>query len=399
MSHPEPPHLGAPDPLAQAEFLRRFRPRAFAVLAAIIALAVFGVLSRRARDTELARVTQEAAIPTVELCALTLSTATQELVLPANVEAFVDAPIYARVNGYLKSWAYDIGARVKAGDVLGVIDAPDLNQQVEQAKGLLARSKAEQNLARATAKRWTTLRNAAAVSPQSADEKTGNLEAATASQNAAQANLDRLTTLEAYLNLTAPFDGVVTARNVDVGALVDAGAGRRELFRVADIHKMRVYVRTPQAYAAKITTGLTARLTLPQYPTREFSARIVTTASAIAAGSRTLLVQFEADNADRALLPGAFGQIRIALPPEGAPLLLPASALVFVNASPQVATVDDSGIVRMKTVTIARDLGPALEISAGLSRTDRVIRTPWQSVHDGIAVRIKNAERKEASAR
>ncbi|WP_400770767.1 efflux RND transporter periplasmic adaptor subunit [Methylosinus sporium] len=399
MSHPEPPHLHAPDPLAQAELLRRLRPRGLIAIGVILALAGFGVVSRRARDAELARVTQDAAIPTVELCMPTLSTATRELVLPANVEAFVDAPIYARVNGYLKSWAYDIGAQVKAGDVLGVIDAPDLNQQVEQAKGLLARSKAEQNLARATAKRWTTLRNEAAVSPQSADEKTGNLEAAAASQNAAQANLDRLVTLEAYLNLTSPFDGVVTARNVDVGALVDAGAGRRELFRVADIHKMRIYVRAPQAYAAKITSGLTARLTLPQYPTREFSAKIVTTASAIAAGSRTLLVQFEADNPDRALLPGAFGQIRIALPPEGAPLLLPASALVFINASPQVATVDDHGVVRMKTVKIARDLGPSLEISAGLFETDRVIRTPWQSVHDGVAVRIKDSERKEAQAR
>ncbi|QGM46009.1 efflux RND transporter periplasmic adaptor subunit [Methylocystis heyeri] len=399
MPHHESPHLGAPDPAAQAEFLRKLRPRALIALGVVLTLAAFGVFSRRAREAELARVTQEAAIPTVELYTPTLSTATQDLVLPANVEAFVDAPIYARVNGYLKSWSYDIGARVKAGDVLGVIEAPDLNQQAEQAKGLLARSKAEQNLARATAKRWTTLRNEAAVSAQSADEKTGNLEAATASQNAAQANLDQINALKGYLNLTAPFDGVVTARNVDVGALIDAGAGRRELFRVADIHKMRIYVRAPQAYAAKIAAGLTARLTLPQYPSREFSAKIVTTSNAIAAGSRTLLVQFQADNPDGALLPGAFGQIRIALPPEGAPLLVPASALVFVNASPQVATVDDNGIVRMKSVTIARDLGASLEISAGLSLKDRVIRTPWQSVHDGIVVKIKDAKTKEADAR
>ncbi|ARN80455.1 efflux RND transporter periplasmic adaptor subunit [Methylocystis bryophila] len=399
MSHHESPHLRAPDPAAQAELLRKLRPKALIALGVILTLAAFGVFQRRARDAELARVTREAAIPTVELCAPALSTAAQELVLPANVEAFVDAPIYARVNGYLKSWSYDIGARVKAGDILGVIEAPDLNQQAEQAKGLLARSKAEQNLAHATAKRWTALRNEAAVSAQSADEKTSNLEAATASQNAAQANLDQINTLKAYLNLAAPFDGVVTARNVDVGALIDAGAGRRELFRVADIHKMRIYVRAPQAYAAKIAAGLTARLTLPQYPTREFAAKIVTTANAIAASSRTLLVQFQADNPDGALLPGAFGQIRIALPPKGAPLLLPASALIFVNASPQVATVDEAGVVRMKNVTIARDLGVSLEISAGLSATDRVIRTPWQSVHDGTVVRIKDPKTKEADAR
>lgn len=401
MSHAEPPHLGAPDPKAQAEFLRKASPWATAAVGVVLALAAWGVLSRRARDAELARMTQEAAIPTVEICSPTVSNATQELVLPANVEAFVDAPIYARVNGYLKNWTYDIGARVKAGDILGVIEAPDLNQQVEQARGFLARSKAEENLARTTAKRWTTLRDQSAVSPQSADEKTGNLEAAAASQNAAKANLDQLNALKSYLTLTAPFDGVVTARNVDVGALIDAGAARRELFRVADIRKMRIYVRVPQSYAAKIVAGLVGHLKLPQYPTREFPAKIVTTANAIALNSRTLLVQFQADNPDGALLPGAFAQMKIDLPPEGSPLSLPASALVFVNSSAQVATVDDQGSVHMKTVTIARDLGVVLEISAGLTTTDRVIRTPWQSIHDGVVVKIKDAkdQAKEADAR
>ena len=398
MSHPESHHLAPPDPKAQAEFLRKARPVALAVLAVVLALAVWGVLSRRAREAELARLTRESAIPTVELCTPEISSAAQQILLPANVEAFVDAPIYARVNGYLKSWAFDIGARVKAGDVLGVIEAPDLNQQVEQAKGLLARTKAEETLARTTARRWTTLRDQAAVSAQSADEKTGGLEAAAASQNAAKANLDQLNVLKDYLNLTAPFDGVVTARNVDVGALIDAGAGRRELFRVADIHKMRVYVRAPQSYAAKIAVGLVGRLKLPQYPDREFPAKIVTTANAIAPNSRTLLVQFQADNPDGALLPGSYAQMRIDLPPEGAPLSLPASALVFVNAAPQVATVDARGIVRMKPVAIARDLGVTLEISSGLATTDRVIKTPWQSIHDGLEVKIKGKTR-EADAR
>jgi RND family efflux transporter MFP subunit len=398
MAHHESPHLGAADPKAQAELLRKLRPRAIAALGVILALAAWGALSRRARDSELARVTREAAIPTVEICRPTVSNAVQELILPANIEAFVDAPIYARVNGYLKSWSYDIGARVKAGDILGVIEAPDLNQQVEQARGFLARSKAEENLARTTARRWTILRDQAAVSPQSADEKTGNLEAATASQNAAKANLDQLNALKSYLTLTAPFDGVVTARNVDVGALIDAGAGRRELFRVADIRRMRIYVRAPQSYAAKITAGVKGRLTLPQYPAREFPATIVTTANAIAANSRTLLAQFQADNPDGALLPGAYGQMKIDLPPEGAPLSLPASALVFVNAAPQVATVDARGIVRMKPVVIARDLGLTLEISSGLSTDDRVVKTPWQSIHDGLEVRVKGQSR-EAEAR
>jgi RND family efflux transporter MFP subunit len=387
-----------PDPEAQAALARKARRWLIGLSLAASALAIWGVLSRRARDADLAKLTLEAATPTVELVTPQVSTAVQELILPANVEAFYDAPIYARVNGYLKSWAHDIGDRVKAGEVLAVIDAPDLEQQVEQAKGDLGLSVAQAGLASITAKRWTALRDQKAVSLQSTDEKTHDLTAKSAAAVAAKANLDRLNALKGFLTLVAPFDGVVTARNTDIGALIDAGVGRRDLFRVADIHAMRIYTSVPQAYAAKMKTGLLARLLLPQYPGREFEAKVIANANAITLNSRTLLVQLLAENRDGALWPGAFGQIRFQLPPEGAPLSIPAGALVFLNGKPQVATLDDKNRVRLKTITIARDLGTTLEISAGLTPRDRVIKSPWQSIRDGVVARVKeekdeNAER------
>ncbi len=389
MSHYDPAHMPPQDPEAQAALRRNARRWLIGLALVALALASWGVLSRRARDIALTKLTLEAATPTVELLTPEVSTAVQELVLPANVEAFYDAPIYARVNGYLKSWAHDIGDRVKAGDVLAVIDAPDLQQQVEQARGELGLSVAQAGLAQITAKRWTTLRDQNAVSLQSTDEKTHDLTAKSAAATAAKANLDHLAALKSFLTLTAPFDGVVTARNTDIGALVDAGVGRRELFRVADVHAMRVYTNVPQAYAAKMTAGLAARLLLPQYPGREFEAKIIANANAITPNSRTLLVQLLAENRDGALLPGAFAQIRLQQPPQGAPHMVPASALVFLSGKPQLATLDDKNHVRLKTITIARDLGATLEISMGVTPQDRVIRSPWQSIHDGDVVRVK----------
>ncbi len=398
MSHYDPAHVAPPDPEAQAVLARKARRWLIGLALFALALAIWGVLSRRAREADLAKMTLEAATPTVELVTPQVSTAVQELILPANVEAFYDAPIYARVNGYLKSWSHDIGDRVKAGEVLAVIDAPDLEQQVEQAKGELGLSMAQAGLASITAKRWTALRDQKAVSLQSTDEKTHDLTAKSSAAVAAKANLDHLNALRSFLTLVAPFDGVVTARNTDIGALIDAGIGKRDLFRVADIHAMRVYASVPQAYAAKMTTGLSARLLLPQYPGREFEAKVVANANAITLSSRTLLVQLLADNRDGALLPGSFGQIRFQLPPNGAPLSVPAGALVFLNGKPQLATVDDQNHVRLKTIAIARDLGTTLEISTGVTPQDRVVKSPWQSIRDGDVVRVMG-EKDESATR
>jgi len=398
MSHYDPANMPPPDPQAQAALARKARRWLIGLAVAALALAIWGVVSRRLREADLAKLTLEAATPTVELVTPQVSTAVQELILPANVEAFYDAPIYARVNGYLKSWAHDIGDRVKAGEVLAVIDAPDLEQQVEQAKGDLGLSVAQAGLAGITAKRWTALRDQNAVSLQSTDEKTHDLTAKSSAAVAAKANLDRLNALKSFLTLVAPFDGVVTARNTDIGALIDAGVGKRDLFRVADIHAMRIYTSVPQAYAAKMKTGLSARLLLPQYPWREFEAKVIANANAITLNSRTLLVQLLAENRDGALWPGSFGQIRFQLPPDGAPLSVPAGALVFLNGKPQVATLDDKNRVRLKTITIARDLGATLEVSTGLTPQDSVIKSPWQSIRDGELVRVMD-EKDENGAR
>ena len=398
MSHYDPANMPPPDPQAQAALARKARRWLIGLAVAALALAIWGVVSRRLREADLAKLTLEAATPTVELVTPQVSTAVQELILPANVEAFYDAPIYARVNGYLKSWAHDIGDRVKAGEVLAVIDAPDLEQQVEQAKGDLGLSVAQAGLAGITAKRWTALRDQNAVSLQSTDEKTHDLTAKSSAAVAAKANLDRLNALKSFLTLVAPFAGVVTARNTDIGALIDAGVGKRDLFRVADIHAMRIYTSVPQAYAAKMKTGLSARLLLPQYPGREFEAKVIANANAITLNSRTLLVQLLAENRDGALWPGSFGQIRFQLPPDGAPLSVPAGALVFLNGKPQVATLDDKNRVRLKTITIARDLGATLEVSTGLTPQDSVIKSPWQSIRDGELVRVMD-EKDENGAR
>ena len=398
MSHYDPANMPPPDPQAQAALARKARRWLIGLAVAALALAIWGVVSRRLREADLAKLTLEAATPTVELVTPQVSTAVQELILPANVEAFYDAPIYARVNGYLKSWAHDIGDRVKAGEVLAVIDAPDLEQQVEQARGDLGLSVAQAGLASITAKRWTALRDQKAVSLQSTDEKTHDLTAKASAAAAAKANLEHLNALKSFLTLVAPFDGVVTARNTDIGALIDAGVGKRDLFRVADIHAMRIYASVPQAYAAKMTMGLSARLLLPQYPGREFEAKVIANANAITLNSRTLLVQLLADNRDGALWPGAFGQIRFQLPPDGAPLSVPAGALVFLNGKPEVATLVDKSRVRLKTITIARDLGATLEVSTGLTPQDRVIKSPWQSIRDGELVRVMD-EKDENGAR
>ncbi len=389
MSHFDPIHPVEPSREVLAALARKTRRWLIGLALITLAVAAWGVLSRRAHEAALAKITDEGATPTVELVTPKVSTAVQELVLPADVEAFYDAPIYARVNGYLKSWAHDIGDHVKAGEVLAVIDAPDLEQQIEQARGELGHSLAQQGLAGITAKRWTKLRDQDAVSLQSTDEKTSDLIAKSSAATAAKANLDHLMVMKDFLQLTAPFDGIVTARNTDIGALVDAGVGKRELFHVSDIHAMRVYTRVPEAYAAKMKIGLKGLLQLPQYPGRDFEGKIIQMANAFAVNSRTMLVQLLAENPHGALMPGAYAQIRFQMPPEGAPLSIPASTLIFRNAKPQVAVVDEQSRVRLKTIAIARDLGTSLEITTGLTPRERIIRNPWQSIRDGEIVRVK----------
>jgi RND family efflux transporter MFP subunit len=361
------------------------------VLLGVIAVgvAIFGILSREREAGDLVHLTRDQAIPTVELVSPERGTSAQHLVLPGEVQAWYNAPIYARVSGYVKMWYKDIGARVKAGDVLAEIDTPDLDQQYEQAKGELAKAQANAALAELTAKRWQAMRATDAVSQQTADEKVGDYNAKKAEVAAVSANLARLAALEGFKKLIAPFDGVVTARKVDVGALVNSTPGNApDLFDVADVHEMRIYVNVPQAFSAQIHLGMKAQLKLPQFPNRSFAATVVTTSDAISQRARSLLVELRRNNKDGLLQPGAFTEVDFELPPDPNALRIPASALIFRRLGPEVASVGADDKVVLKPVVVGRDLGTEIEIKSGLSPEDRLIRSPSDSIADGELVRI-----------
>ena len=368
------------------------RRLAIAALVAL-ALAAAGVFIRNKDFKQLAEATKEGAIPTVAVGAPQAGPAVEEIILPGNVQSFFDARIRARVQGFVRDWRYDIGAKVKAGDVLATVEAPELDQQLQQAKGELSRAEAEVNLAKLTSKRWSALRASTAVSQQSADEKSGDYQAKVAATEAARANVERLRALTGYLQITSPFAGVVTARNVDIGALVGP-ENKLELFSVADIHQVRIYVGVPQAYAASIKPGMIAELKLAQFPTRLFTAKVLTTSNAIAENSRSLLVQLIADNPEGLLLPGSYAEVHFKLPGRPGVRRIPASAIFFQKNALAVATVGANGKVAIKPVTIVRDLGTTIEISSGPALSDRIILNPPQSLSDGDEVRIAEGQAK-----
>ncbi|MGA9599654.1 MAG: efflux RND transporter periplasmic adaptor subunit [Methylocystis sp.] len=366
------------------------RGLAIAALVAL-ALAAAGVFIRNKDFKQLAEATKEGAIPTVAVGAPQAGPAVEEIILPGNVQSFFDARIRARVQGFVRDWRYDIGAKVKAGDVLATVEAPELDQQLQQAKGELSRAEAEVNLAKLTSKRWSALRASTAVSQQSADEKSGDYQAKVAATEAARANVERLRALTGYLQITSPFAGVVTARNVDIGALVGP-ENKLELFSVADIHQVRVYVGVPQAYAASIKPGMIAELKLAQFPTRLFTAKVLTTSNAIAENSRSLLVQLIADNPEGLLLPGSYAEVHFKLPGRPGVRRIPASAIFFQKNALAVATVGANSKVAIKPITIVRDLGTTIEISSGPALSDRIILNPPQSLSDGDEVRIAEGQ-------
>jgi len=378
---------------------RQPRRRGRWVIAALIALALAatGLFIRGRAFMQLAKATKEGAIPTVAIATPQTGPAVEEIILPGNVQSLFDARIRARVQGFVRDWRYDIGARVKAGEVLATVEAPELDQQLQQAKGELTRAEAEVNLAKLTSKRWSALRASTAVSQQSADEKSGDYQAKQAAVDAARANVERLRALTSYLQITAPFAGVVTARNVDIGALVGPD-NKQELFSVADIHQVRIYVGVPQAYAASVKTGLIAELKLAQFPTRLFAAKVLTTSNAIAENSRSLLVQLLADNPDGLLLPGSYAEVHFKLPGRPGVRRIPAAAIFFQMNALAVATVDADSKVTIEPITIVRDLGTTIEISSGPSPGDRIILNPPQSLRDGDTVRIAEGQASAAAA-
>ena len=359
------------------------------VAAGVAAIVVVGgLVTRVSADQGMKTWTREQAIPTISLVKIEAGGARQ-LVLPGEIQAFYNAPIHARVSGYLKKWYVDIGTPVKAGQLLADIDTPDLDQQVLQARADLATAQANQGLAATTAKRWQGLVAADAVSKQEADEKQGDLTAKTSLVNAARANLNRLLALESFKKITAPFAGVVTARNTDIGQLIAAGAPNDPaLFTVADQHKLRVYVRAPQSYSSMIHNGLAANLTVPEYPGQTFPVVVTGQAQAVGPQSGAELVELALDNAQGRIKSGDYAQVTFQLNAPVTTTRLPVTALQYRHEGPVVAIVGPDSHVRIRKVTVNRDLGSSVEIGAGVSATDRVVDNPPESLADGDLVRI-----------
>lgn len=367
----------------------------FLILLVLVAAAVgvSGVKSRREDDEKLARWTRAQAIPTVAVTTLKPDTTVKQVVLPGDVEAFYSAALHGQVSGYVESWNKDIGAEVKRGDVLAVIETPELDDRVTQAQGELEKANANLALAKVTANRWETLRASSAVSQQSIDEKEGDEKAKEADVAAAKASLSRLKSQKAFAQIVAPFDGVVTARNVDIGSLVkDDSSTSLPLFTVSDISKVRIYVRAPEVYAAALKDGLTAKLRLPEYPDRDFVAKIATTSHAIDPKSRTLLVELIADNAGGLLRPGSFAQVAFELPPDPHAERLSSSALLFRDQETEVATVEKDDRIKLMRIRIARDYGSSVEIEGGLPADARIVLSPPESIANGDKVRVAAAE-------
>ena len=369
--------------------LRHLKLVSIVVLLAAAGVVTTGIFTRVHAKQEMTAWSAAQAIPSVAAHTPSQQGATQSLVLPGHLSAFVDAPIYARVPGYLHAWYADIGAHVKAGQLLGLIDTPDLDQQLLQAKADLQDAQANEKLAASTAKRWTEMLRQDSVSQQDTDEKTGDLAAKQALVASAQANVNRLDALESFKRITAPFDGIVTARKTDIGDLINAGGGDgHELFTVSDARQLRVYVSVPQSDAAAIKPGMTATLTVPERPGMKFAAKLLDTDDSITQSSGTLLVQLQVDNASAMLIPGEYTEVHFAMPTDPHALLVPASALIFRQSGLQVAVVGKDDHAILKPVTIATDLGTQVEIGSGIDANDRVIDNPPDSIATGDAVRL-----------
>jgi RND family efflux transporter MFP subunit len=373
------------------------RPLVIAAIALAVAGAVVagGLATRHSQAEQLKETAADHAVPTVSLVAMK-DVAGAPMELPARIEAWSRAPIYARVSGYLKAWKVDIGAPVKAGRVLAVIETPDLDQDLRQAQAQLAVARSNLSLAESTARRWQSLVAQNAVSKQEADEKQGDYISKQSNVQALQASVERQQALKRYTQLVAPFDGVVTARNTDVGALVNAGSGGSagssagsELFVVSDLHRLRVYVQVPQRQVAQIHPGSTARVSVPERPGVTYQARVQSLAQAISAGSGTMLVQLAVENPKGELLPGAFATVQFdGAAIAGDAVAIPPGALIMGRSGAQVAVLDTGNRVRLRKVTIARDLGNMIQLGEGVTKADRIIDSPPDGLADGDQVRL-----------
>ncbi|WP_133649838.1 efflux RND transporter periplasmic adaptor subunit [Paraburkholderia flava] len=369
----------------------RGRWLAIAAIVVVLALAAQGIWSRHTAHAALERDAEHASALSVSVVQPKKSTAGFDLVLSGNVQAFLDTPIYARTNGYLKQWYADIGAHVKAGQLLAEIETPEVDDQLRAARADLANAQANYALAKSTADRWTDMLKSNSVSKQETDEKVGDMLAKKGTLDAARFNVARLEKTQSFQKVYAPFDGIVTARNVDVGALIDAGSSggpAKELFHVASADKLRVYVNVPQAYAQQIHAQQNAYLTLIERPAKHFPGTVARSAGAVDPQQRTMLVEVDVDNRNGDLLPGAYAQVHFSLGAGGAPFTLPGNTLLFRPSGVKVATVDAQQRVKLVRVVLGTDFGTRVAIASGLQGDERVILNPQDSIVDGAPVRI-----------
>jgi RND family efflux transporter MFP subunit len=363
-----------------------------AVIALLIvgAVVIAGVVPRLRAKAALRTETNENAIPTVSVMRPKLGAPQNEVILPGNMQAFNDSPIYARTNGYLKKWYVDIGARVKAGQLLADIETPEVDQQLYQARADLNTAQANYQLSQITAERYQGLAQTDSVSKQDVDNATSDFAAKKAMVASSQSNVKRLEELQSFEKIYAPFDGVITARNTDIGHLINSGAGTpgAELFHIAALQTLRVYVNVPQQYSPSAKPGLTADLTLQEFPGRRFKGTLVRTANSIDPASRTLLVEVDVDNRTGELLPGAYTQVHLKVPSGAPAFILPVSALIFRSDGLQVGTVQNGDKAALVNITLGRDMGSEVQVVSGLNADDSVIVNPPDSLISGETVRI-----------
>ena len=370
----------------------RLRRAGIAFVLLAIAVVAYGLGTRAAQNSRLHAVTEAQAIPTVAIVTPSRVENQTGLDLPGRLTAFINAPIYARVPGYLKSWKYDIGGKVKAGELLAEIDTPDLDQQLQQARAALGVAQANAKLAQITADRWQSLAGTDAVAKQDVDTRNFTLNANIAQVKAAQASLDQLVAEEGFKRLIAPFDGVVTARDTDIGQLINVGAtGGMQLFVVSETSKLRVYVAVPQNYVPSVPPGTKATISVPEHPDKTYSGTVEASAQAVVPSTGTTLMQIIVDNSAGEMMPGDYASIHLHIAGEPNVLSVPSSALIFDAQGLSIATVSANNRVLRKPVSIERDLGAVVELASGLAPNDRVIENPPDGVENGAEVRLATA--------
>jgi len=393
-AHPEPA------PADNAQKRSPIFPVFFIAIAALVILGALLMFQRRAQYQTLAKETEISTVPTVAVIRPTTEPGDESMVLPGTLQAYVESPIYARTNGYLKKWYFDIGSRVNKGALLAEIDAPELDQQLSQAKADLVTAQANENLSQITATRYTDLLKTDGVSRQEVDNANGDLAAKRAIVQSSAANVRRLEELESFKRIYAPFSGVITRRNVDIGTLINAGNGgsAQQLFYLAQTDPIRVFVNVPETYSSHIRPGLSAYLELTQYPGQKFEGKVVRTAEAIDPAARTLLTEVDVPNKSGELLPGGYAQVVLRVKTPGERVLVPVNSLLFRSEGLRVVFVGSDDRAHLQPLVIGRDFGTTLEVLSGLKPDQWIVLNPPDSLEDGQQVHVKQVANPTAPA-